>query len=376
MDMRRILAVFAVVVLGWQAVPQTQANGKLQIHFMDVGQGDGAVLISPQGEIVLFDDGVRNNCDLPVSYLQQLGIDHIDYHILSHYHADHLGCATQVFSEFPLRKDAFDRGSSYPSQAYTSYISAIGTHRVSLAAPGRQIVLDSTSTTPVTITVVALNGNGIATSNENDLSLVAVVAYGTFRAEIGGDLSGESVVQHFGPTAVQYSDIESSVAPLVGRIAVYKVHHHCSAHSSNDAWLAETKPVIGIVSAGDNNTYGHPDPTCLERLHKAGVKTYWTETGKGGTPDPGFDVVAGNIVVEVAAAATSFTVAHGAAPVDTYSISSAGPGTTDQPRFAWSKKSAVYHKIDCKFVLNISPANLEKGNAPPPGKRLHTDCPR
>src|SRR5213592_3335347 len=139
--MRRFLAV-AVVVLGLPSIAYAQANGKLQIHFMDVGQGDGAVLISPQGEIVLFDDGVRNNCDLPVSYLQQLGIDHIDYHILSHYHADHLGCAAQVFAEFPLRKDALDRGFSYPSQAYTSYLSAIGSHRVSVTGPGRQIVLD------------------------------------------------------------------------------------------------------------------------------------------------------------------------------------------------------------------------------------------
>jgi beta-lactamase superfamily II metal-dependent hydrolase len=48
-----------------------QANGKLQIHFMDVGQGDGAILISPLGETVLFDNGKRGNCDLPVSYLQQ-----------------------------------------------------------------------------------------------------------------------------------------------------------------------------------------------------------------------------------------------------------------------------------------------------------------
>jgi len=50
-----------------------QANGKLQIHFMDVGQGDGTLLVSPLGETVLFDNGKRANCDLPVSYLQQLG---------------------------------------------------------------------------------------------------------------------------------------------------------------------------------------------------------------------------------------------------------------------------------------------------------------
>ena len=51
-----------------------QANGALQIHYMDVGQGDGAVLISPLGQVVLFDNGVLNQCAKPVGYLQALGV--------------------------------------------------------------------------------------------------------------------------------------------------------------------------------------------------------------------------------------------------------------------------------------------------------------
>ena len=56
--MRRFLFAFLCVLIPLSAF--AQANGKLQIHYMDVGQGDGAVLISPLGEIVLFDDGVLN----------------------------------------------------------------------------------------------------------------------------------------------------------------------------------------------------------------------------------------------------------------------------------------------------------------------------
>lgn len=46
-----------------------QANNKLQIHFIDVGQGDAAVLISPKGEVVMFDNGIKGFCDKPRSYL-------------------------------------------------------------------------------------------------------------------------------------------------------------------------------------------------------------------------------------------------------------------------------------------------------------------
>jgi len=61
---------------------------------MDVGQGDGAVLISPRGQIVLFDAGEdmkKRDCTKPASYLDQLGVTHIDYLFVSHYHFDHIG---------------------------------------------------------------------------------------------------------------------------------------------------------------------------------------------------------------------------------------------------------------------------------------------
>ena len=95
--MRR-LAIHLLITLFCPAFAFAQANGKLQIHYMDVGQGDGAVLISPLGEVVLFDDGVLNQCGKPIGYLQSLGITKIDYHVASHYHADHIGCAAQVLS--------------------------------------------------------------------------------------------------------------------------------------------------------------------------------------------------------------------------------------------------------------------------------------
>src|SRR3954463_6144144 len=105
--MRRISVLVCLAVL-LPVCAYAQANGKLQIHYMDVGQGDGAVLISPMGEVVLFDDGVQNQCDKPVAYLQWIGVTKIDYHIASHYHSDHIGCAQRVLSMFPLQKAAYD----------------------------------------------------------------------------------------------------------------------------------------------------------------------------------------------------------------------------------------------------------------------------
>ena len=362
----------------------SQANGKLQIHFMDVGQGDGAVLISPQGQVVVFDGGNVKDCPKPLSYLAQLDVTAIDYMVLSHYHADHFGCEEAILAQSPLKTFAYDRGGSYNSRLFDDYVQAVGNKRRQ-ANGATPIVLDPTSSHPVRISFVGLNGNGITTTNENDLSLVAVVQFDALRVEIGGDLSGFDTNS--------YKDIETTVAPKVGEIDVYKVHHHCSAYSTNDAWLAATKPTIAIVSAGvSNNDYGHPTQECLERLHNHGVKTYWTELGKGAAPEPNFDIVAGTIVVESdpATPATysvrsesgtvTYTVKGATAPVSVTGPSAAAPtatpATTGAPRYAWSKNSTVYHLSSCRFVKTIDPENLQRSDTAPSNKALHAGCPK
>jgi hypothetical protein len=226
-------------------------NGKLQIHFMNVGQGNGASLISPRGETVLFDDVVRTLCDKPISYVQQFGVTKIDYHVASHYHDDQIGCAKDVLTEFPLQKAAYDRGGEYDLGTFRKYKTIVGDKR--------------------------------------------------------------------------------------------------------QEWM--------------------------KRLHDAVMKTYWTGRGSGATPVAGRDFIGNNIVVEVGASDTTFTVTYHWTKVDSYPLQD-GPahasvaGVTTALRYAWSKKSQVYHYSECRYVQNISPKNLDTGATPPSGKRLHEGCPK
>jgi beta-lactamase superfamily II metal-dependent hydrolase len=377
---RRAFYVMAYL-LAVAASAAAQANGNLQIHHMDVGQGDGAVLISPGGQVVLFDAGEdlkKRDCTKPVSYLDQLGIKHIDFLFVSHYHYDHIGCIPAVLAQFPLQGDAYDRGDKYSSSTFTNYKEAVGSHRKT-AAIGDQITLDKNTPNPVVITIVAVDGKSehglVHTTNENDLSLAVVVSFSSFKEEIGGDLSGDNTEM--------YEDVETPVAPDVGKINVYKVHHHCSSHSTNDRWMDTTQPQVAIISTGDGNAYGHPTADCLERIHAHSVKAYWTETGNGAEPESGIDVVGKNIVVEVPPHASSFTIAFNGTHLDTYSITGApvapaggGTPTAAVPKYAWSKHSPYYHLSTCRFVENISPANLQQGDSPPSSKTLHKNCPQ
>lgn len=290
-----------------------QSNGKLQIHFIDVGQGDAAILISPKGETVLFDNGVANACEMPVSYIRKIGITNLDYHVATHYHADHIGCTSEVFKEFSLGKVAYDRGSSTTKDEFKKYEKAVGSKRMT-ATPGDKIVLDAKSANPVYIEFVASNGDGVDTTNENDLSLVSVIRFGKFDAVIGGDLSGYN--------KSGYKDIESLVAGKVGKVEVYKVNHHCSKYSTNDKWLSVVSPKVGIISASAmiGTNYHHPTQECIDRLHNANVKTYWTERGDGATPNPKWDTVSGDIVVEAEANKSEFKVIYKEQNTDTYTL--------------------------------------------------------
>ena len=268
------------------AVPP--GNGKLQIIHLNAAQGNAAVLISPEGEVAMFDDGSNTtfctncpSCASVLSQLQALGVTNVKLHFASHYHGDHIGCITALPGI--TIQQGWDRGGSYTTATYTNYVNYLGAKRRTLTK-GQIFMLDSLSAHPVIIKCVALNGDGVATTDENSLSVVMKVTYGEFDEEIGGDLEGQNSGSN--------RDIETGVGPQVGKVEVTLVHHHASAYSTNENWLNAIQPKIGIVTAGNGNSYIHPNPTTMARLHSHGVRTYWSQLGAGATPDPTWDKVA------------------------------------------------------------------------------------
>ena len=317
----------AVVLLALPLTALAAGNGKLQVHHLKIGQGDGTLLISPNGQTALFDDGVYTDCTYIKSYLQGLGLTFVDYHFLSHYHADHLGCIDDLAAVgITIATAGYDRGMSYSSGTYSSYVNTLGAKRVTIAKD-QIVTLDAGSASPVTIKCVDLNGAGVYSpsgSDENAKSAVYKVSYGDYDEIIGGDLTGSTA---------NGNDVETTVGPEVGDVEVYKVHHHGSRYSSNDNWLNAISAEVGIIMCGDGNSYGHPTLEALTRMHNHAIHTYWTETGAGATPDAAWDKVAnGTVKVEVTLASNNYTVSNGTF-TDTYTLGTAPPPplNTTQP---------------------------------------------
>lgn len=279
----------ALLVLALPAAAFAQANGRLQIHHIKVGQGDGILLISPLGATALFDDGVYTNCTEIKNYISGLGISVIDYHFTSHYHADHIGCIDDLAAiGITIGTTGYDRGSSYSSVTYTNYVNTLGAKRATMAK-NQVVTLDAGAANPVQIKCVDLNGAGVYSptgSDENAKSMVMKVTYGSFDEVIGGDLTGTGA-----------TDVETTVGVEVGDVEIYKVHHHGSLYSSNNNWLDAITAEVGLIQVGTGNSYGHPTSAALDRMHARSMKTYWTETGAGATPNGTWDTVANGTVV-------------------------------------------------------------------------------
>jgi beta-lactamase superfamily II metal-dependent hydrolase/chitodextrinase len=277
-------------------------TGPFRLTMLDIGQGDGLVVRTPSGCTALLDAAPTGYGATIKSYLRSLGVTSIDIAFVSHLHADHLGSIDEVESgtdAIPIGT-VYDHGGIYSSTAYNQYATQFAGRRQTPTL-GQVISLCN----EVQFRVVAIDANGLSTTDENSLSLAVKVSYGAFDALVGGDLTGSS------GSAGNSADVESNIASAVGEVEVYKVHHHGSRYSSNTTLLNALLPTVSIISVGRDNTYGHPTAEALNRLQAVGSDIWQTE-------DPATNSVRGHIEI---------TSTDGAAYTVTQGTSSQGYGS-------------------------------------------------
>jgi beta-lactamase superfamily II metal-dependent hydrolase len=244
--------------------PAIVMAGDFRFTQIDIGQGDSAVVVAPSGCAALLDGGPTGSGATIKSYLKSIGVTSLDFVISSHHHADHIGGMDEVdvgTDAVPIAA-VYDRGGSYSSSAFTQYASHFSGRRNTVSV-GQVISLCS----EVTFTVVAVNGNGLSTSDENALSVVVKISYGAFDAVVGGDAT---------------SSLESLIGAGIGQVELYKVHHHGSRGSSSNTFLDAISPTVGFISLGFDNSYGHPHPEAVSRLQSHGVEIWQTEDAASG----------------------------------------------------------------------------------------------
>lgn len=225
----------------------------LKSHFINVGQGDSELIQLGSGQNVLIDAGTAAWGGNVVSYLRGLGITRLDYVVMTHPDADHIGGMKQVIESFEVGKIyAPNVGST--SKTWENLLDAIAAKglKITEAKAGVTLVDDGE------LSVSFVSPRSIVSGATNENSAITWLDYGGKTFCYTGD-----------------ADAADITATAPGHVDVLKVSHHGSNTGTSAALVSKLTPSAAVISVGAGNSYGHPTSNVLSLL--AGAAVYRTD---------------------------------------------------------------------------------------------------
>lgn len=234
---------------------------ELQIYFFNVGQAD-CILVRNDGKNMLIDAGDNEDGPLLAEYIKQLGISRIDYLIGTHMHEDHLGGMDNIIKEFEIGSIYIPYTTNKSKRVfYEDVISEIEQKglKIDYQEKGNKFELGDADCEIKSID----NSDPTSSSNINSTSIVIQMEVNDnkylFMADAEEDVESDN--------EIEWEDID-----------VLKVGHHGSNTSSTEQFINTILPEIAIISVnGDNNSYGHPSESVIERLEDKECEVYRTD---------------------------------------------------------------------------------------------------
>ncbi len=247
---------------GARAVPHRTSG--LALHFLDVGQGDAALLRTPGGRWVLIDAGPASDRSdagrrVVAPFLARQGASGLTLAVISHAHLDHLGGLRAVLDRFPAAR-VLEPGALLGDTLYAGLLDLLAERQIAWTAArdGMTFTIDS-----VRFSVLHPDDRWAEwQADVNEDSVVLLAEYGRFRALFVGDAGLRA---------------EARLAGRVGPVTVLKTGHHGSRSATGPGWLAELQPAVAVLSLGAGNRYGHPHAEVLGRLRLGRVGAWRTD---------------------------------------------------------------------------------------------------
>lgn len=234
----------------------TSKSKKLSVHFIDVGQGDSA-LITIGSHAMLIDAGNNDKGTAVQLYLKKQGIKKLDYVIGTHPDADHIGGLDVIIYKFNCKKILMPDCSS-DTATYRDVLSSIKAKNYKTVHPkaGQKYHLGDASFT--------ITGPVKAYDSTNDNSISLRLTYKSNSFLFTGDTT-----ENAEPDVLSHAKTINS--------DVLKIGHHGSKYSTTSAFLSAVSPRYAVISCVEDNSYGFPSARVLNLLRSNKVKTFRTD---------------------------------------------------------------------------------------------------
>lgn len=237
----------------------TVPDGDMAVHFLDVGQGDCSLIVLPSGKTVLIDASTNEEGDNILEYLSYQKVTRIDYFVLTHPHADHIGAAKQIIEALSVGKVVMPDVET-DTATFNNLLMAIDKKDIPIhiAKVGDIIKLDNAN--------MKILGPVNKTDDLNNMSIVLRLDYGKTSFMFTGDAEEQSE-----------KDMLERFSSSEFRADVLKVGHHGAKTSNSPEFITAISPEYAVISCGKDNTYGHPHTETIKTLNKLGIKYYRTD---------------------------------------------------------------------------------------------------
>lgn len=257
-----LLLAAAVIISGYRqadTLHDGDISDDLQVYFIDVGQGDSSLIVTPDGRTMLIDAGPPEAADALDVYIRDLGIDKLDYLVITHLHSDHYGGAVVLADDMDI-ETVLVSGAEPDNGVEKDLYKALRRNGCDIVtvAMGDEFMLGE-------VRVQMLYPYAIVDNGGNNDSIIIKLLYKNTTFLFTGDteeVSENALVNIYGDSL---------------SADVLKVAHHGSSTSSSERFISTVSPSVAVISCEKNNSYGHPHRETMDTLEKHGVRVYRTD---------------------------------------------------------------------------------------------------
>ena len=239
----------------------------LEIYFIDVGQGDCTLIITPNNKKILIDGGGSENYDVGenilIPYLLDRKISSLDYVIISHFDQDHIGGILSVLKEIKVQKIIIGKQGAKNEQ-YEELYKIVKEKNILLSIVEKGDIINIEKN--VQFKILFPEKELIKENVLNNNSIVAKLEYKNFKILFTGDI--EEIAEK---KLIKYYSKEELNADIL------KISHHGSKTSTTTEFLDVVNPRIALIGVGQNNKFGHPDDSIINNLANRNIKIFRTD---------------------------------------------------------------------------------------------------